>query len=105
MKQDWTDRESRSPTLANVTVRQRAAADLPAVITNISNRGCHIKSGESLTPGELVEIVVPRLGSLLASVRWTSFNDSGLEFVAPSQQLPSCPRGISPPSAPRSSAL
>lgn len=81
MEQRWTVRESRSPVWVQAILRRSDQPDLTTVIANVSNGGCRVRLNEALTTGEFVEVVVPRLGTLLATVRWSDARTSGLQFV------------------------
>lgn len=78
----WTKRESRSPTWVEISVLGSNGREIPVVLTNMSARGCRIRSSEPLTAGERVCLQVPRLGRLSARILWTEGSDAGAEFVA-----------------------
>jgi hypothetical protein len=73
-------RESRSMRWIDAQVRSEHR-EINAVISNISTAGCCIRSKARLDVGDLVEIVVPRLGSMTAHIRWRRGKKSGAEFV------------------------
>lgn len=80
-RRQWMKRESRSAKWLDASVRSKARAEAPAVITNISARGCRITSTAAFEIGELIQIMVPRLGVIAAHVRWCQGRDFGAEFV------------------------
>ena len=80
-RQQWIQRESRSARWTDASVRSKRVAEAPAVITNISTRGGRIRSAAVFEAGELIQIVVPRLGLIAAQVRWSERGDLGAEFV------------------------
>ena len=75
-------RESRSVRWIDAQIRSKRCAAVSAVISNISNSGCCIRSPTPLEVGEAVEIIVPRLGSISAHIRWQHGKHAGAEFVA-----------------------
>lgn len=81
-RRPWTKRESRSPTWVESFVLGSNGREVPVVVTNISTRGCRIRSSEPLTAGEQISLQVPRLGRVSARILWTEGSDAGAEFVA-----------------------
>jgi hypothetical protein len=79
------ERAGRSPRWIDASVRGRGKPEVCATISNISNSGCRIETAAPLRSGELIEIVVPRLGSISAYIRWTEKGHSGAEFVTGSE--------------------
>ena len=75
------DRASRSHRWIDARVRSRHQPEVPAIISNISEAGCCIEASAGFEAGEEVEIVVPRLGSIAAMVRWSHSGHSGAVFV------------------------
>lgn len=75
------NRASRSPRWIDASVRSRTHAGIGAVISNISDAGCRIEAAAEFAVGEAVEIVVPRLGSISAVIRWSEAGQSGAAFI------------------------
>lgn len=75
------ERESRSARWIKAVVRSSGGAEVAAVITNISGGGCRIRAAAPFEVGELIEIVMPRLGSISAYIRWSEAEHSGAQFV------------------------
>lgn len=75
----------------------------PAIIGDISNSSCKIQTGANLAIGELIEIMVPRLGSMRANVRWKKGKQFGADFIAGSDSWavpdPAADPGHAPPSS------
>lgn len=76
----WVERESRSAKWLDVIIRRSDGQDFPAVMTNVSNGGCRLRSGETLRAGEAIHIEVPRMGGFSALVRWSNGSDAGAIF-------------------------
>jgi hypothetical protein len=79
-------RASRSPRWIDARVRSKRQPEFSAVISNISETGCCIESAVTFEIGELVEILVPRLGSIVAAVKWSDSGHSGAAFIAGSDE-------------------
>lgn len=75
------ERASRSPRWIDARVRSRGKPEIPAIISNISDAGCRIESAIAFEAGEPVEILVPRLGSMTAIIKWSEAGQSGATFV------------------------
>lgn len=76
----WVDRERRSSAWVKVHLgTESGTAD--GVITNISTRGCRIRSHKSLKLGENIRLRVPGLGSVMALIRWSDTPYAGAEFL------------------------
>ena len=80
------ERPSRSHRWLDARVRSRLKPEVPAIISNISEAGCCIEAAAEFEAGEQIEILVPRLGSITATVRWSNAGHSGAAFVAGSDQ-------------------
>jgi hypothetical protein len=79
-------RASRSNRWLDARVRSRRRPEVPAIISNISEAGCCIEAAAEYEPGEPIEIVVPRLGSISATVKWSEAGHSGAAFVVGSDR-------------------
>ena len=75
------ERPSRSARWIDARVRSRGQPEIPAVISNISEAGCRIESAVAFEAGEPIEILVPRLGSVSAVIKWSEAGHSGAAFV------------------------
>jgi hypothetical protein len=84
-KNGQQERAGRSPRWIDASVRSKRQPEVGATISNISNSGCRIESSAQFRSGELIDIVVPRLGSISAHIRWSQGRLSGAEFVAGSE--------------------
>jgi hypothetical protein len=79
-------RPSVSHRWIDARVRSKHRPDVPAIISNISEAGCCIEAAAQFREGEQVDIMVPRLGSISATVRWSQAGHSGAVFLAGSDQ-------------------
>jgi hypothetical protein len=79
-------RASRSHRWLDARVRSRRRAEVEAIISNISEAGCCIEAAGDFHKGEQIEIVVPRLGSISATVKWSEAGHSGAAFVVGSER-------------------
>lgn len=92
------DRESRSKRRIEAFLHRQDGREMKAMVTNVSARGCELRPQERLAVDELVRIEVPRLGSVAATIRWTSDENAGAEFVPQSdiwEEVGDEPRGTS----------
>ena len=80
------NRASRSNRWLDARVRSRRRPEVPAIISNISEAGCCIEAAAEYEAGEPIEIVVPRLGSISATVKWSEAGHSGAAFVVGSDR-------------------
>lgn len=58
-----------------------ADRDVDISVSDMSYSGCLIRSGETFTPGELIELRIIGRGGAHARVRWASDGVAGVEFV------------------------
>ena len=75
------DRESRSTRRIEAYLYRQDGREMRALVTNVSKRGCQLRSREVLAVDELIRIEVPRIGSFAATIRWAADYDAGAEFV------------------------
>lgn len=75
------ERESRSHRWIDARVRCKRRPAVSAIISNISEAGCCIEAAIDIETGDEIEIMVPRLGSISAVVRWSQAGISGASFV------------------------
>lgn len=80
------ERASRSQRWLDARVRSKRQPEVSAIISNISEAGCCIEVATRFQAGEHIEIMVPRLGSIAATVKWSEAGHSGAAFVAGSDQ-------------------
>jgi len=81
-----SQRPSRSHRWIDARVRSKHRPEVPAIISNISEAGCCIEAAAQFKKGEQVDIMVPRLGSISATVRWSQAGHSGAVFLAGSDE-------------------
>jgi hypothetical protein len=51
-------------------------------VTNCTDEGCRLESGEDFLIGERLDIAIPRMGQLRAQVRWALPGSAGAKFLA-----------------------
>ena len=79
-------RATRSLRWLDARVRSRRRPEVSAVISNLSEAGCCIEAAADFERDEHIEIVVPRLGSISATVKWCAAGHSGAAFVVGSER-------------------
>jgi hypothetical protein len=53
-------------------------------VSNFSDQGCRVETGESFRIGERFQISVPRMGNMKAQVRWALPGAAGTRFLTES---------------------
>ena len=82
--QPLIDRDNRLKRRRELFLHRQDGRETRTLLTNISERGCELRSKEALEIGERVRIDVPGLGSLAAIIRWSADGKAGAEFIAQS---------------------
>ena len=77
-------RRERHPVEIDAVMHRTDGSKAPVKLTNFSDQGCRIESGEELRIGERVAIAIPRMGQMKAQVRWIESGSAGARFVAES---------------------
>lgn len=78
----WTKREMRYAVVASTVVSTSEGRAASAVILNLSNKGCRVRTALPLAVGERVTFVVEPHGMVEAEVCWRSEADAGLQLIA-----------------------
>jgi hypothetical protein len=84
----WIGRKDRQPVAVDAVVRRADGTSVPVKLSNISDEGCRIESGDDLRIGERVEIAIPEYGQLKAQVRWAIAGSAGAKFLAEDEIQP-----------------
>ena len=50
-------------------------------VSNLSYDGCQLRSEEQFRPGEIVKLNLPRLGQVVAEIRWSGRGKTGATFI------------------------
>ena len=79
------DRQNRLTRHFQLFIHRQDGREIKTVLTNVSERGCRLVPEEPLLVDERVRIEVPRLGSIAATIRWSSEGHAGAEFIAHSE--------------------
>ena len=76
----WTPRNDRRAVDLAAIVHRGEGAPLPVILTDLTEQGCRISSGETLLIGEQIKLEIPHLGFLAAQVRWSLDGEAGARF-------------------------
>ena len=77
-------RKERHPVEIDAVMHRTDGSKSPVRLTNFSDQGCRIESGEQLRVGERLAIAIPRMGQVKAQVRWSATGSAGARFVTKS---------------------
>jgi hypothetical protein len=77
-------RRDRYPVEIDTVISRSDGTRLHARVTDFSDQGCRIQSGESFHVGERLQIAIPRMGHIKAQVRWIAAGTTGARFVTES---------------------
>lgn len=75
------ERESRSARRVPVFIHRQDGREIAAILTNISNHGCQLKSAAKLSSDEFVRIEFPHVGGMAARICWAADGAAGAEFI------------------------
>ncbi|MFL6782232.1 MAG: PilZ domain-containing protein [Sphingomicrobium sp.] len=79
---DWIGRKDRHPVAVDAIVRRADGSTVAVKVTNCSDEGCCLESGDDFLIGERLDIAIPRMGQLKAQVRWALPGSAGARFFA-----------------------
>lgn len=79
--QGWIGRKDRTDASVAATAHRADGAAIAVTITNMSNEGCRLESGETFVIGEHLSLAVPGLGPIGAQVRWSLLGSAGVRFL------------------------
>lgn len=77
----WAPREDRNNVFIDATIRLCTGRIVPVTIVDVSQSGCKVRSLQTLSIGEIVQIEIPSYLPAVASVRWSVLGRAGLLFV------------------------
>ena len=83
-KPGWTGRRDRLPVEIEAIVQRTNGSRIPVKVSNFSDQGCRVETGEDFRIGERLQIAMPRMGSLKAQVRWCLPGAAGTRFLTES---------------------
>jgi len=79
---DWVGRKDRHPVTVDAIVRRADGSTSSVKLTNCTDEGCCLESGDAFLIGERLDIAIPRMGQLKAQVRWALLGSAGARFLA-----------------------
>jgi hypothetical protein len=77
----WIGRKDRQPVAVDAVVRRVDGRQSSVKLTNFSEEGCRIESPDDLRIGERLAIAIPRMGQVIAQVRWALPGSAGAKFL------------------------
>jgi hypothetical protein len=79
-----TGRKDRFPVEIDAVVHRTDGRKVTVKLSNFSEQGCRVETGENFHVGERLQIAVPRMGHLKAQVRWSLPGAAGTRFLTES---------------------
>ncbi|HEX8938044.1 MAG TPA: PilZ domain-containing protein [Sphingomicrobium sp.] len=80
----WVGRKDRHPIAVEAVVHRADGSTATVKLTNVSDEGCRIETGDDLTIGERLQVTIPGVGQVKAQVRWAFAGSAGAQFLAES---------------------
>jgi hypothetical protein len=77
----WIGRKDRLPVGIDAVVHRADGSTVPVKVTDLTDQGCRIETGEMFAIAERFHIAVPRLGLVEAQVRWAIDGSAGTRFL------------------------
>jgi len=77
----WIGRKDRHSVSLDAVVHRAEGKTTPVKLTNLTDEGCRIETGDHLRIGERFEIAIPGVGKLKAQVRWALHDCAGAKFI------------------------
>ena len=77
----WVGRKDRDNVEVDAVVYRDGGDTVRVKLTNVSDQGCRMESGETFRIGELVHISLPEMGRVQAQVRWALPGSAGAQFI------------------------
>ena len=82
--QGMVARRDRFPVEIEAVVYRNDGRKIPVKVSNFSDQGCRLETGEPFRIGERLDIAVPRMGNVKAQVRWSLPGAAGTRFLTES---------------------
>jgi hypothetical protein len=79
-----TGRRERFPVEIDAVVHRDDGRKVAVKVSNFSDQGCRVETGEPFRIGERFQIAVPRMGNMKAQVRWALPGAAGTRFLTES---------------------
>ena len=83
-KPQYAGRKDRYAVEIDAVVYRTDGRKFPVTLSNFSEQGCRVETGEEFQVGERLQIAVPRMGNLKAQVRWSLPGAAGTRFLTES---------------------
>ena len=83
-KQKFAGRRDRFPVDIDAVAHRTNGRKVTVRLSNFSDQGCRVETGEDFQIGERLQIAVPRMGNLKAQVRWSLPGAAGTRFLTES---------------------
>jgi hypothetical protein len=80
--QGWIGRKDRHPVTVDALVQRLDGTTSRVKLTNFSDEGCRLEADNDFIIGERLQIALPRMGQLMAQVRWALPGSAGAKFLA-----------------------
>jgi PilZ domain-containing protein len=78
----WVGRKDRHPVAVDAVVHRADGSTAPVKLTNVSDEGCRIETGDDFSIGERLQVAIPGVGQVNAQVRWAFAGSAGAQFLA-----------------------
>ena len=78
----WVGRKDRHPVTVDAIVRRADGSTSSVKLTNCTDEGCCLESGDDFLIGERLDIAIAHMGELKAQVRWALPGSAGARFLA-----------------------
>ncbi|HEX6785177.1 MAG TPA: hypothetical protein VF098_11075 [Sphingomicrobium sp.] len=79
---DWVGRKDREAVEIDAVVHRLDGTQSPVKLTNVTEEGCRIESSSDLRIGEELAIAIPRMGQMVAQIRWALPGSAGARFLS-----------------------
>lgn len=80
----WVGRKDRHPVTVEAVIHRADGSIASVKLTNVSDEGCRIETGDDLTIGERLQVAIPGVGQVKAQVRWALAGSAGAQFLVES---------------------
>lgn len=80
----WVGRKDRHPVTVEAVIHRADGSITSVKLTNVSDEGCRIETGDDLTIGERLQVAIPGVGQVKAQVRWALAGSAGAQFLVES---------------------
>lgn len=78
---EWVNRKDRYPVEVDALIFRSDGKKSCAKLTDFSDQGCKIHFLNGLDLDERVQIAIPRMGTIKATIRWIAGKTAGAKFL------------------------